>query len=78
QIPCLILFGEKINSHRLIIPIKQAFITDLPKYFRELFAMLEKIIAGTANFTAEDLSGASAFETISHRFDDIINYLDNQ
>jgi uncharacterized protein YjbI with pentapeptide repeats len=76
QIPCLILFGEEIYSQRLIIPIKQVSLTDLPKYFRELFTMLEKILANAANSTTKSLSGASAFKAISHHFDEIINYLD--
>jgi Pentapeptide repeats (8 copies) len=74
QIPCLILFGEKIYSQRLIIPIKQ--VSDLPKYFRELFTMLEKLLVNAANSTAVSLSGTSAFDTISYHFDQIINYLD--
>ncbi len=71
QIPCLVFFGEKIKQ-RLIVPInKEEYLNNLSKYFRELFATIEKIIN-----KAEISSGVSIFETISYHFGDIINYLD--
>ncbi len=71
-IPCLVLFGEEVNSQRLIFPIKTLSIKDLPKYFRELFSKIEKIIS---DVTEKKLC-KSPFETISYNFDEIINYLD--
>lgn len=76
QMPCLIFFGEDINSQRLIIPIQQLPLADFPKYFRELFTILEKILADASDDTSGNLSGISAFDVFSHHFDDIINYLD--
>lgn len=76
QIPCLIFFGEEINSQRLIIPIQQIPLANFPKYFRELFTILETILASASNSTTGSLSGVSAFETFSYRFDEVINYLD--
>lgn len=72
QIPCLVLFGEEVNSQRLIFPIKPVSTFDFSKYFRELFSNIEKILfdVSVKNFSE------SPFETISCHFDDIINYLD--
>ena len=57
--PCLIFFGAEVK-HRLIIPInKEEYLTNLSKYFRELFARIENIIN-----QAETASNVSAFETI--------------
>ncbi len=71
QIPCLVFFGEEVKQ-RLIIPIdNEDYLNNLSKYFRELFATVEKVIN-----QAEISSGLSSFETISYHFDDITNYLD--
>ncbi|MGB7379014.1 MAG: CHAT domain-containing protein [Rivularia sp. (in: cyanobacteria)] len=72
QIPCLVFFGAEVKQ-RLIIPInKEEYLNNFSKYFRELFATVEKIInqAGIS-------SSISAFETISYNFDAITGYLDN-
>ena len=71
QIPCLVFFGKQVNQ-RLIIPIdKDEYINNLSKYFRELFATVEKILNQT-----EISSGLSTFEIITYHFDEIKNYLD--
>lgn len=72
QIPCLILFGKEVNFQRLIFPIKEVSLKELPIYFRELFSKIEEILRKVS----EENSYEYPFETISDYFDDIKNYLD--